>query len=416
MDQTPLPWEYLEGRTYEVKGNKTVWAKSWQSGWGKRQATMQFTIFANGLARILPLMIFRGKEESKTQARERETLRYDTRVVVSFNSKAYATTATILRWLLKQLLPELGGLPSLLIMDLLRSHRAKPVKKLLKKNDVTLSLVPAGCTGIVQPVDISFNRPFKDMLKEEIDKEFEGADNNIDPDNIMGSSAVGEMRVMMTRCVSAAWERFCREKREIIIQIFRCIGASLPINGSSDGKISIKGLPTPHLMTALQDWKTQGAPTADEGTASSSDDTVEDSSSSDDESDVDCQPSVSDTTRGKPKVWGVSSHGRAGCASRGRGCGRGKNLASVHLAPTTTVIATSQATPQAAAPVAPHTAEPAAPRDAAPAVGTRRSARLAGKPQHSHVISFPQITNTEGDEDEDEDGLEYNFRWHRDGF
>jgi hypothetical protein len=36
MDQTPLPWEYLEGRTYKTKGNKTVWAKSRQSGWGKR--------------------------------------------------------------------------------------------------------------------------------------------------------------------------------------------------------------------------------------------------------------------------------------------------------------------------------------------------------------------------------------------
>jgi len=69
-------------------------------------------------------------------------------------------------------------------MDLLRSHKTKPVTKILKKNDVTLSLVPAGCTGIVQPVDISFNRPFKDMLKEEIDKAFEQADNNIDPDDI----------------------------------------------------------------------------------------------------------------------------------------------------------------------------------------------------------------------------------------
>jgi hypothetical protein len=38
------------------------------------------------------------------------------------------------------------------------------------------------------------------------------------------------------------------------------------------------------------------------------------------------------------------------------------------------------------------------------------------KPQRSHVISFPQITDTEGDEDEDEDGLEYDFRWHTDGF
>jgi len=70
MDQTPLPWEYLEGRSYETKGNKTVWAKSRQSGWGKRQATMQFTTFADGVARVLPLMIFRGKEYSKTTVRK----------------------------------------------------------------------------------------------------------------------------------------------------------------------------------------------------------------------------------------------------------------------------------------------------------------------------------------------------------
>jgi hypothetical protein len=29
----------------------------------------------------------------------------------------------------------------------------------------------------------------------------------------------------------------------------------------------------------------------------------------------------------------------------------------------------------------------------------------------NHVISFPQITDIQGDEDEDEDGLEYDFRW-----
>ena len=426
MDQTPLPWEYLEGRTYEMKGNKTVWAKSQKSGWGKRQATMQFTIFADGVPRVLPLIIFRGLEESKTAVRRREALRYDTRVAVMFNSKAYATTATTLQWLSKQLLPALEGLPTLLIMDLLRSHKTKPVKKLLKKNDVTLSLVPAGCTGIVQPVDISFNRPFKDMLKEEIDKEFERADN-IDPDDIMGSSAVGEMRVMMTRCVGQAWERFCREKREVIIRSFRCIGASLPIDGSSDGEISIKGLPTSSLMTALKDWKTRGAPTAEEGPASSSDDTSEDSSSSDDESDSESQPSVSVATRGKARARGVSGHGRAGGASRGRG--RGKNKTPGHLVPSTTpaIGSDSLSTPsptvpqavaltahRAAVPAVHHATAPGPQPAVPPAVGTRRSARLVGKPQRSHVISFPQITDTEGDEDEDEDGLEYDFRWHAD--
>jgi hypothetical protein len=344
-------------------------------------------------------------------------------------------------------------------MDLLRSHKTKPVKNVLKKNDVTLSLVPAGCTGIGQPIDISVNRPFKDMLKEEIDKELERMDK--EPEEIAGSSAVGEMRVMMTKCVGAAWERFCQERREVIIRSFRCIGASLPIDGSSDGEISIKGLPTARLMTALKEWKTRGAPTAREDAASSSDDTC-DSSSSDDESDDEHQPSR-DATRGKPRARGVSGHGRAGHASRGRGRDRGKNLPPSSApviggdslsVPSPTVVVPAAPPSASVAPSAAHTSEsfsaflsaaarrasdslsasisassvlevprgrggkgrrggaaPAAP----PAVGTRRSARLIGKPQRSHVISFPQITDTEGDE-EDDDGVEYNFRWHADEF
>jgi len=78
------------------------------------------------------------------------------------------------------------------------------------------------------------------MLKEEIDKEFERADNNMNPDDITEKSAVGEMRIVMTKCVGEAWEKFCREKREVIIRNPRCIGASLPIDGSSDGEISTK--------------------------------------------------------------------------------------------------------------------------------------------------------------------------------
>jgi hypothetical protein len=72
--------------------------------------------------------------------------------------------------------------------------------------------------------------------------------------------------------------------------------------------------------------------------------------------------------------------------------------------------AAAPAARRAAAP-GPELAAPALP----PAVETRRSARLVGNPQRSHVISFPGITDTEGDEDE-EDGLEYDFHWHADEF
>ena len=69
MDQTPLPWEYLEGKTYEFKGSKTVWVRTRRSGWDKRQATIQLTIFADGINRVMPLIIFRGAENNTSAPR-----------------------------------------------------------------------------------------------------------------------------------------------------------------------------------------------------------------------------------------------------------------------------------------------------------------------------------------------------------
>ena len=69
MNQTPLPWEYLEGKTYEFKGSKTVWVRARRSGWDKRQATIQLTIFADGIDRVIPLIIFRGTADNTSAPR-----------------------------------------------------------------------------------------------------------------------------------------------------------------------------------------------------------------------------------------------------------------------------------------------------------------------------------------------------------
>ena len=61
MDQTPLQFCFSDGPTYADKGDKTVWVRGGASGLEKRQCTVQLTIFADGEARIKPLLIFRGK-------------------------------------------------------------------------------------------------------------------------------------------------------------------------------------------------------------------------------------------------------------------------------------------------------------------------------------------------------------------
>ena len=62
VDETPLPFEYLNGQTYADKGSRSVQVKATSSGWDKRQATLVLAVFGSGKPLVRPLIIFRGKE------------------------------------------------------------------------------------------------------------------------------------------------------------------------------------------------------------------------------------------------------------------------------------------------------------------------------------------------------------------
>jgi hypothetical protein len=78
MDETPIPFEYLDGYTYTHKGSKTVSVRTLRSGWGKRQATLILYIFADGIKRLPPKLIFHGVEGGEIE--DRESHLYDQRV------------------------------------------------------------------------------------------------------------------------------------------------------------------------------------------------------------------------------------------------------------------------------------------------------------------------------------------------
>ena len=61
MDQTPIAFEFLNSRTYDTKGVRTVFVKQTGLGWDWRQATLQILVYANGIQRCKPLLIFHGK-------------------------------------------------------------------------------------------------------------------------------------------------------------------------------------------------------------------------------------------------------------------------------------------------------------------------------------------------------------------
>lgn len=163
MDQTPTSFEYLDGRTYNQAEDATIWVQSSQSGWDKSQATVQLTVFADGTPCILPLVFFRGKRVGPTILMEIKL--YDPQVVVKFNSIAYANSENLLQWLDEQVIPVLENEPSLMVADLFGAHKTDDVLDTLWANDITLSIIPGGCTGLVQPLDVSINCLFKDILK-----------------------------------------------------------------------------------------------------------------------------------------------------------------------------------------------------------------------------------------------------------
>jgi len=162
LDETPIPYEYLEGKTYDVKGEKTIGAKQSQNGWDKRQASLVLCVFADGVPRVSPMIIFHEKGERLRREREH----YHPGVEVEFNDKAYMNDQLFLRYIDTYLIPVLGGRPTLFALDLMGSHKTPAVLEKLCLHHITPSLIPGGCTSLVHPRDVSVNKPFKEIMRE----------------------------------------------------------------------------------------------------------------------------------------------------------------------------------------------------------------------------------------------------------
>ena len=67
-----------------------------------------------------------------------------------------------------------GSTGKLLVADVHRAQQTDGIKALLKKKNTEFVNVPPGCTSRVQPLDVSFDKPFKDVVKQLFEKHLEG--------------------------------------------------------------------------------------------------------------------------------------------------------------------------------------------------------------------------------------------------
>jgi len=258
MDETPLPFEYLDGQTYADKGSRTVQVKASNSGWDKRQATLVLAIFASGRSRVKPVIIFRGKETYTERSRhylrrrQEEMARYDSRVNIYWNENAYMNSDHLIHWTNNYLIPSMPSGPRLLALDVAKFHYTPAVLANFRTQNILPSLIPAGCTGLVQPLDVAVNKPLKGILRDLMDEALDlyEAQHSQDLREIQSNNtaAITERRVLITWCVGQAWETFCNTRSSVIVDIFRQLGLSLPVDASCDSELTVKGIPSEQLV------------------------------------------------------------------------------------------------------------------------------------------------------------------------
>ena len=251
MDQSPIAYEFISDKTYDLKGEKTVWTKSARGGWDKRQATLQIMVHADGICRSKPLLIFKGKYDNKSTARRAEAKRYHPGVVVEFNEEAWANEDTTLRWVKKQYLPATAypskAVPRLLTMDSFTAQKTARVLQKLREINTIPSLIPAGCTGYVQVLDVAINKALKEIIKEYSEIHYDQNTKEWEE----GKYSIADRRVLLTHWVGKAWKEYHEDNKEVIKQTFRDVGLALAVDGSEDEQLKIRDLP--NLMVG--DWQ-----------------------------------------------------------------------------------------------------------------------------------------------------------------
>lgn len=110
--------------------------------------------------KIKPLVIFKGKRPKKPEA-------YASGVWVEFSDNGWITESLVEDWL-RRAIGCLRLRETVLVWDTYSAHMTESVRERAKSCKTKMVFVPGGCTGLVQPADVSWNKPFKGMTNRGI--------------------------------------------------------------------------------------------------------------------------------------------------------------------------------------------------------------------------------------------------------
>lgn len=158
MDETPLTFDMPPNRTINNMGEKTIKIRT--TGNEKNRVTVVLACCGDG-SKIKPMVIFKRKTIPKINNQHG--------VVVSAQQKGWMDSEQMKVWIQKAWRRRLDGLgmrKSLLVYDAFEAHVTDTVKAAFKRENTDLAVIPGGLTSILQPLNVSLNKPFKDGVKK----------------------------------------------------------------------------------------------------------------------------------------------------------------------------------------------------------------------------------------------------------
>ena len=167
-------------------------------------------------------------------ANEETTLRYIEKIILPYVSKARAEC----------------GVPeeqiALVIFDVFKGHTGEAVKTLLEQNNIVSVLVPANCTDLLQPLDLSVNKPLKDHLRSQFadwysDQVAQELSSGNQPENIKIDTRLSVFKPLGVNWLTSAYDYFVSHP-EIIINGFHKAGINEDLLANSEVEDPFKDL------------------------------------------------------------------------------------------------------------------------------------------------------------------------------
>lgn len=219
MDETPMYFDMPGNTTIDRVGSKSVSVKT--TGHEKQHFTVVLACQADG-QKLRPMVIFKRKTMPKDS--------FPRDVVVKVHQKGWMDENLTKVWLDEVWMKRPGALlkpRSLLVWDMFRAHLCDSVKAKLKDYRTRQAVIPGGCTSVLQPLDVSVNKPFKTYIRKLWISWMISGEKEFTKGGAMKKPGLS----LVVEWVKEAWDSI---PEELIIKSFKKCAISNAMDGTED--------------------------------------------------------------------------------------------------------------------------------------------------------------------------------------